>query len=208
MAKRDRGEKPRNDGEQRQRPLCSPRRDRDSDRQPPPPLRGAGKEPAAARPRAPRRRAGRSECAPRCPRAARAVCVRVDTTCLGPDKRRLIDTEKGADKRPSGAGERRTMPAAGTTREGGGTGAGGAGWLLRTPPNSALEKKENYPLRSSSRLLCGNGGVCAEPARFLASSAAAAAARRGLLRSRRAGALVPGESRRPRPKALGNPSPR
>ena len=37
------------------------------------------------------------------------ICVHVDTTCLGPDKSHLIDTEKGADKRPSGAGERRTM---------------------------------------------------------------------------------------------------
>lgn len=57
----------------------------------------------------------------RVPHALRGdICVRVDTTCLGPDKSHLIDTEKGADKRPSGAGERCTMLVAGTTRKGGG----------------------------------------------------------------------------------------
>lgn len=49
------------------------------------------------------------------------ICVRVDTTCLGPDKSHLIDTEKGADKRPSRAGERCTMLVAGTTCKGGGS---------------------------------------------------------------------------------------
>lgn len=53
------------------------------------------------------------------------ICVRVDTTCLGPDKRHLIDTEKGADKRPSGAGELCTILGAGTTRKGGGSGRAG-----------------------------------------------------------------------------------
>lgn len=81
----------------------------------------------------------------RVPHALRGdICVRVDTTCLGPDKSQLIDTEKGADKRPSGAGERCTMLVAGTTRKGGGMEGrqGGAGWLLRTPPPSTFRGKK------------------------------------------------------------------
>lgn len=69
------------------------------------------------------------------------ICVRVDTTCLGPDKRHLIDIEKGADKRPSGAGEpAQYWTPVPRSRVGDPGRQGGAEWLLRTPPPSTLKK--------------------------------------------------------------------
>lgn len=80
----------------------------------------------------------------RVPHALRGdICVRVDTTCLGPDKSPLIDTEKGADKRPSGAGERCTMPGTGTTRKGGGSReAGGSGVAFKDTSAFHIYKKK------------------------------------------------------------------
>lgn len=98
----------------------------------------------------------------RVPHALRGdICVRVDTTCLGPDKSHLIDTEKGADKRPSGAGERCTMPGTGTTRKGGGSReAGGSGVAFKDTSSFHIYKKKKektqnkYTKDPSALLLC------------------------------------------------------
>lgn len=95
----------------------------------------------------------------RVPHALRGdICVRVDTTCLGPDKRHLIDTEKGADKRPSGAGEPCTMLGAGTTRKGGGSRQpGGSRVAFKDTSTFHIKKIDKYIKDLSASLMCRAG---------------------------------------------------
>lgn len=85
----------------------------------------------------------------------------VDTTCLGPDKRHLIDTEKGADKRPSGAGELCTILGAGTTRKDGGSRqAGGSRVAFKDTSGFHIKKKLINTLRIFQLDGCAERGCC------------------------------------------------
>lgn len=117
---------------------------------------------------------------PRVPHALRReICVPVDTTCLGPDKRHLIDTEKGADKRPSGAGELCTILGAGTTRKGGGSRqAGGSRVAFKDTSGFHIKKKLINTLRIFQFDGCAERG-CFHLARGICNTVLSGARDRG-----------------------------